>query len=64
MAIHYFVDLSQLARRTGCLHALLIIPNLLGGTFVNGSHLLPIYILGGGGWREIQKYKTTFELMH
>lgn len=43
--VHYFVDLSQLALRTGCLHALLIISNLLGG-------LLPIYIWGGGGWGE------------
>lgn len=50
--MRYFVDLSQLALRTGCLCALLIIPNLLGGTFVNANHLLLIYILGGGGWRE------------
>lgn len=42
-----------MALRTECLHALLIIPNLLGGTFVNANHLLPIYILEGGDEGEI-----------
>lgn len=61
LKVHYFVDLPPLAPLTECLHALLIIPNLLGGTFVNVNHFIVNLCPLGEGGREAVDSTETFQ---